>query len=300
MKDLTTLDGSAPHPAVDDLCTQAKRGQISRRQFLHTATLLGITAASAGSFLGPVLFGDSAQAASSPPTRRGSLRFACAIQEIQDPMLITWIEASNLMRNSLEYLTWVDAQNITHPYLAESWKPSDDLKEWTFNLRQDVKWSNGDAFNTDDVEHNFQRWTGAESKSVNRTAFQDIASFEKLGPYQFKLVLKRPILAIPEMLNAFTCAIVHRSFKAGDDWSKNPLGTGPFALTSFAVNKQATFAKRADYWASRPTWMSCGMSTWAPTCPPNWPPCKPGKSTCCTASPWPNWTWPSACPTPSC
>ncbi|MPQ66684.1 MULTISPECIES: ABC transporter substrate-binding protein [unclassified Pseudomonas] len=249
MKDLTTLDGSAPHPAVDDLCTQAKRGQISRRQFLHTATLLGITAASAGSFLGPALFSDSVQAAETgTPRNGGSLRFACAIQEIQDPMLITWIEASNLMRNSLEYLTWVDAQNITHPYLAESWKPSDDLKEWVFNLRQDVKWSNGDAFTADDVEHNFQRWTGAESKSVNRTAFQDIASFEKLGPYQFKLVLKRPILAIPEMLNAFTCAIVHRSFKAGDDWSKNPLGTGPFKLTSFAVNKEATFAKRADYW----------------------------------------------------
>jgi peptide/nickel transport system substrate-binding protein len=50
------------------------------------------------------------------------------------------------------------------------------------------------------------------------------------------------------MLNAFTCAIVHRSFKAGDDWAKNPLGTGPFKLVSFAVNKQATFAKRAEYW----------------------------------------------------
>lgn len=249
MKDLMTLDGSLPHPAVNDLCTQVKSGEINRRQFLRTAALLGITVASASTFLGSALLGNAAHAADAvTPRQGGSLRFACAIQEIQDPMLITWIEASNLLRNSLEYLTWVDADNITHPYLAESWSPSEDLKTWTFNLRQDVKWSNGDTFNVEDVQHNIERWIAADSKSVNRTAFQDISAFEKLGDFQFRLVLKRPMLAIPEMLNAFTCAIVHRSFKAGDDWAKNPLGTGPFKLVSFAVNKQATFAKRADYW----------------------------------------------------
>lgn len=249
MKDLMTLDGTLPHPAVNGLCTQVKSSEINRRQFLRTAALLGITAASASTFLGSALLGNSAHAADAiTPRQGGSLRFACAIQEIQDPMLITWIEASNLLRNSLEFLTWVDADNITHPYLAESWSPSDDLKTWTFNLRQDVKWSNGDTFNVEDVQHNIERWIAADSKSVNRTAFQDITAFEKVTDFQFRLVLKRPMLAIPEMLNAFTCAIVHRSFKAGDDWAKNPLGTGPFKLVSFAVNKQATFAKRADYW----------------------------------------------------
>jgi peptide/nickel transport system substrate-binding protein len=251
MKDLKTLDGSSPHPAVHDLCSQVQKGEINRRQFLRTAALLGVTAATASSFVGSALFSERVDAADTlTPRTGGSLRFACVIQEIQDPMLITWIEASNLLRNSLEFLTWVDADNITHPYLAQSWKPSDDLTEWTFNLREDVVWSNGDKFDVTDVEHNFNRWTNADSKSVNRTAFQDITSFEKLGPYQFKLVLKRPILAMPEMLNAFTCSIVHRSFKPGDDWAKNPISTGPFNLKSFAVNSQATFTRRADYWGT--------------------------------------------------
>ena len=90
MKDLMTLDGTLPHPAVNDLCIQVKHGEINRRQFLRTAALLGITAASASSFLGSALLGSSAHADDMvTPHQGGSLRFACAIQEIQDPMLIT-------------------------------------------------------------------------------------------------------------------------------------------------------------------------------------------------------------------
>lgn len=260
MSSLKTHDGSAPHAGVNDLCEQVKKGEISRRQFLRTASLLGVTAASAQVFLGGALgaatslFSETVSAVEGTPVQGGTLRFAMGIQEIQDPALITWIEASNLMRNSLEYLVWVDQDNISHPYLAQSWKPSEDLKEWTFSLRQGIKWSNGDEFNVDDVEYNFRRWTAAGSKSVNRTTFQDVSRFEKLGPYQFKLVLKRPILAIPEMLSAFTCAIVHRGFKNGDDWSKKPIGTGPFELTAFAVNKEARFKRRTDYW-QRPAYL---------------------------------------------
>ena len=66
MKELMTLDGSTPHPAVDDLCTQVRSGEINRRQFLRTAALLGITAASASSFIGSALFSDSALAAETP------------------------------------------------------------------------------------------------------------------------------------------------------------------------------------------------------------------------------------------
>jgi ABC-type oligopeptide transport system substrate-binding subunit len=40
---------------------------------------------------------------------------------------------------------------VTHPYLAESWHPSEDLKTWDFKLREGIKWSNGDPFTVADV-----------------------------------------------------------------------------------------------------------------------------------------------------
>lgn len=241
---LRNNDGSPLHPAVADLQDQVLRGEIDRRGFLRTVAWLGVSVASAEALLG--LSGCAPAAVTDP---RGRLRFVCAVQQMTDPALTTWIEASNLYRNSLEFLTEVDADNITRPYLAESWKPSDDLKTWTFRLRPGVKWSNGDAFNADDVAFNFKRWTDPKSQSVNRTTFSIIDGFEKTDDLGFVLHLKRPVCSLPEQLYAYTCPIVHRRFEAeGGDWPKNPVGTGPFQLVGYEVSRSARFRRRPDYW----------------------------------------------------
>ncbi len=250
---LRNNSGRPLHAAVPELCNQVVKGEIDRRQFLRTAALLGVSVASAEVFLGGVGLGVKKAHADETPKKGGSLRFECRVQELTDPALVSWIEASDVYRNSLEFLTLVDEENITHPYLAESWEPSDDLKTWRFKLRQNVKWSNGDQFNADDVEFNIKRWIDPASKSSNRSSFDAIAQFEKVGPFEFVLHLSKPVLAIPENLYSYTAAIVHRDFeKSGANWPKNPIGTGPYTLTEFAVGQKATFKRRADYWGEAP------------------------------------------------
>ncbi|MDR3507391.1 MAG: ABC transporter substrate-binding protein [Caulobacteraceae bacterium] len=244
MMGLRNNDGSPLHPAVPDLADQALRGRIDRRSFLRTVAWLGVNVASAEALLGV-----SACAPEPAASTKNRIRFVCAVQQMSDPALTTWIEASNLFRNSLEFLTEVDADNITRPYLAESWKPSDDLKTWTFRLRQGVKWSNGDAFTADDVAFNIKRWIDPKSQSVNRTTFSVIQAFEKIDDHGFVLHLSRPVCSLPEQLYAFTCPILHRRFEAeGGDWPKNPVGTGPFELVEYDVSRSARFRRRPGYW----------------------------------------------------
>jgi peptide/nickel transport system substrate-binding protein len=253
MTKLRNNSGAPLHPWVPELAKQARRGLIDRRSFLRTVALLGVSVASARTFLdgGHLIRPTMAQ---EQPKRGGTLRMAMQTQEITDPSLYTWIEASDITRNCIEYLTYVDAQNITHPYLAASWTPSDDLRTWTFKLQPNVKWSNGDDFTTDDVEYNFQRWLAPDSKSVNRTQFAGVR-FEKMGPLDFKLHLEKSKLSIPEELYAYTCGIVHRRFDAdGGNWQKNPIGTGPFQLAEFAVGKIARVTRREGYWG-RPAYL---------------------------------------------
>lgn len=239
------------HPQVPELVEDFARGEIGRRDLLKTLSCLGVSVAGARLALG--LGPDPAQAQAETPKKGGTLRFACQIMEMKDPTATTWFQAANVFRNSLQYLTLVDEDNIAQPYLAESWDPSADLKTWRFKLRQDVTWSNGDKFTTEDVAYTFKRWLAPESKSVNKTTFKSITDLEVVGPHEFVLHLDRPILSIPEMLYAPACPMLHRSFDAtGADWSKNPIGTGPYQLTDFAVGQRATLKKRPGYWGKEP------------------------------------------------
>ena len=208
MSMLRTTSGRPAHPEVSAVADQFLRGEIDRRAFLRTVTLLGISAASAMGFAG----GMAPAQAQETPKKGGSLRYGAAIMEMNDPMMITLTQPSNILRNVIEFLTRVDEDNITHPHLAASWDPSADLMTWKFKLQPNVKWSNGDAFTTEDVAFNIRRWIAPESKSSNKSAFSAIKDVTVVNDLEFVLNLSRPTLAIPEMFFAYTCPIVHRKF----------------------------------------------------------------------------------------
>lgn len=250
---LKTLSGRPQHPAVEELCADLRCGRIDRRAFVRTVALLGVSAAAARAFAGLPAQAQTAGAAGEVPKSGGSVRFACQIQEMSDPPATTYFEAANVYRNVLEYLTRVDADNVVQPYLAESWEPSADLKTWTFKLRPNVKWSNGDTFTAEDVAATFRQWTSPTSKSSNKTSFAALKQVEIVDPLTVRLHLERPLLALAEMLYAPNTPIMHRAYVSGEgDWAKNPVGTGPYRLAAFEVGRRAVLARRADYWGTAP------------------------------------------------
>jgi len=89
-------DGGALHPGVGGLCDKFMRGVIDRRNFLRTLAWLGVSLASARTLCGDLTFATDALV----PQRGGTLRFVCAVQQIVDPALNTWFEASNLWNSA--------------------------------------------------------------------------------------------------------------------------------------------------------------------------------------------------------
>lgn len=250
---LRTNSGRPLHPEVPALQDQFLKGEIDRRDFLRTAAWLGVALGSARAFTQAIAPTPAQAQAAETPKRGGTIRQATVVQEITDPHAVTWTSATTLTRNSVEFLTHVDEDNITHPYLAASWDPSPDLKTWRFKLQPNVKWSNGDAFTAADVVANIKRWVAPESKSANKTTFKIITDMIVHNPLEFTLVLDRAVLAIPEMFYAYTCGIMHPKFdEQGGNWSKNPIGTGPYQMTEYAVGQRATFKAKPDYWGKKP------------------------------------------------
>jgi peptide/nickel transport system substrate-binding protein len=270
--------GRRLHPYVPELCEQLRKGVLERREFLRTATLLGVAAGTAYAMAGRITGGPwappAAQAAT--PKKGGTLKWGMEVQEMEDPATFAWTQASNLSRHIVEYLTFTGNDNITRPYLAEGWEASRDLKTWTFRLRRGITWSNGDDFGADDVVTNFTRWLDPATGSSNiglfaamvdeldegktddkghplKTRRMTKGAVEKVDDHTVRLHLNSPVLSIPESLYNYPTAILHRRFaEEGGSLARNPVGTGPYALAEFSVGERAVLTRRAGYWGRAP------------------------------------------------
>jgi len=255
------------HPLVLQAQEKLAAGRIDRREFLRYATLLGtsLTAAtvlaacgqaapSAGEAAAPA---EAAPAAAEAPTaapegsiqRGGTLRRAMSLPLIDHPARFSWGQQSNVARQISEYLTLTGADNITRPYLLESWEASDDVKTWTLNLRQGIKFSNGDELTADDVMFTFGQWLDESvgSSMLGLLSYVGgIENVEKVDDYTIRLNLVSANIGVPEHLFHYPGIILHRDFEG--DYIKQPIGTGAFTLEEYAEGERAVLKARTDYW----------------------------------------------------
>jgi peptide/nickel transport system substrate-binding protein len=234
------------HPYVSELAEQYEKGKLSRREFLRSALLLGVSAGVASTMVGlPRPRGLYA----AQPQRGGRLRISGSVHRITHPAKFSWVGPSNQMRQVGEYLTWTDGHNLTHPYLLESWETSEDLKTWTLHLRQGIKFNNGDLFTADDVVFTLNQWLDKNvgSSVLGLMGYMDPTGIEKTDQYQVKLHLTSPEIAVPEHLFHYPAIVLnHRTFEG--DFIQRPHGTGPYTVERYVEGERCLLKRRSDYW----------------------------------------------------
>ena len=241
---IETLMGGKPHSSIDKMVKDYKDNKVDRREFLRTATMLGVTATSAYGLMGLV----EPSEAKAGGKKGGTMRYALQVLESSDPANWVTFEQASIGPQVCDYLCVTGVDGITRPGLAESWKVSDDLKTWTFKIRKGIKWHNGDAFDASDIKHNIERWIAKDSKSSNKALFSSIDTVSLLDKYTVQLQLNVPVLSIPENFYNYPTAILHKSFDGKSNWADNPIGTGPFKMVSYKVGQKAKLVRNDDYW----------------------------------------------------
>ena len=158
------------------------------------------------------------------------------------------------------------------PGLAESWEHSDDGREWTFRLRRDVSWHDGEPFTARDVDFTFNRIIyNDDIPTTDREAFIFVYVDEATGEwtearmtvtalddYTVRFVL--PVSFAPflrSMGNAiYPRHILEPYVDAGtfeevwgiDTDPSEVIGTGPFTITGYTPGERLTLQRNPTYW----------------------------------------------------
>ena len=159
-----------------------------------------------------------------------------------------------------------DGNSKIVPSLAESWDISDDGLEYTFHLRQGVKFHNGNDFTAEDVAYTFHRLLTVEG-GVNTEFIDQIKGADELlagetdtlegvevvDDYTIKVTLKEPFAGFLASISSPGVSIYdsEATEAAGDQFGMDPavtVGTGPFEFSSWSFNNQLVLTRNEDYW----------------------------------------------------
>lgn len=96
-----------------------------------------------------------------------------------DPAKAAAPPETDIVRAVYEGLTDTDSKTLEPiPALATEWKASEDYKTWTFNLRKDAKWSNGEAVTAKDFVRSWKRLAVLGEKVAHRELLRNIVGLQ--------------------------------------------------------------------------------------------------------------------------
>jgi peptide/nickel transport system substrate-binding protein len=145
------------------------------------------------------------------------------------------------------------------PDLATDWSVSKDGLTWTFNLRRDVKWQDGQPFTSSDVVYTFENIVLNTKVGANGSSrYADVTQVKANGPYQVQFILKKPWSSLPTILAYYTKILPEHIFKGKDPWKltsfnkEHPIGTGPFEVTNYVPGQYIELQRNDNYFGGKP------------------------------------------------
>jgi len=199
-----------------------------------------------------------------------TLIFACEAEPSQlDPHISNTWNTFRIITHMFESFV---AQDLTKedvdrppivPALATNWDISEDGKTYTFYLRKGVKFHDGTPWNAEAAKFNLDRMTnpGFEYYSTISAGkmgwmWGDLASYEVVDEYTFKINLKQPnsefIYRLTMGGSGSPTMISPDSVKkwGNDEVTNHPVGTGPFTFVERVYGEKVVLEKNSDYWNS--------------------------------------------------
>ncbi|MCL6667056.1 MULTISPECIES: ABC transporter substrate-binding protein [Streptomyces] len=174
------------------------------------------------------------------------------------PFLAVRLLSTSILRLTYEYLTDYDPGDA-HPVpgLATSWKPSADKLTWTYTIRSDATWSDGEKVTAKDAAWTFDKMMTDEAAATANGSF--VANFRSVSapsPTQLVIKLKKPQATMTALDVPIVPQHIWKSVKDfskfNNDKSFPIVGDGPFVLTDYKADSYVRLKANKDFWRGAP------------------------------------------------
>lgn len=145
-------------------------------------------------------------------------------------------------------LSKADESGKVVPDLAESWKASDDQRTWTFELKTDVRYSDGSPLTSADVVKAFEYYLDPRTTTQEATKLATIASVRADGPARVVIKLRSPNALFPEAI--VWVKII--DFENLGQIDKRPIVTGPYMVKDFVPDDHVTLVPNPEFSGEAP------------------------------------------------
>lgn len=196
-----------------------------------------------------------------------------------DPQKTEGVPESNVIRNLLEGLVETDNNGQIVPGVASSWR-NDHGRIWTFTLRDNAQWSNGEPVTAQDFVYSWQRLADPKTTSPYASYLQaaHIANIDSilagkasptelgvkaLDDHHLQVTLSQPVPYFIDMLAHTAMKPVYRAAveKWGEQWTQpqHYVGNGAYTLADWVVNEKIVLKRNPRYWDNAHTVIDEGI-----------------------------------------
>ncbi|MGI6246555.1 MAG: ABC transporter substrate-binding protein [Pseudochelatococcus sp.] len=177
-----------------------------------------------------------------------------------DPFQVYWIEHRSVLRAVVDQLTDQDPETgEIIPWLATRWELNDDATQYTFYLRDDVTFSNGEKFNAEAVKLSFDSNIALLKElptAFGKSYIDGYKSSEVIDEYTVRVNFSVPNAAFLQATSTTNLGILApASYKSSTIRDRNLgkiIGSGPFTLEEYSPEERIVLKRRAGYaWPSK-------------------------------------------------
>ncbi len=173
-----------------------------------------------------------------------------------DPQILSDLSSTRIAADQFEGLTRFNAHGAPEAGLAESWQIRADGLIWTFQLRPNLRFSDGTAIKPEVFAKALARIRDDKSGSPHKALFDAIEVLSVTGPSSLTIRLKNPFPELPALLAhpAMAALPFHRIDAVGDKWtSDRPMVTsGAYRLTQWKLAQQLQLEASPTWHGGRP------------------------------------------------